>query len=90
MLVVGHQRRADAVALGQLAGDAGILAGDAVGRRQGFQRAQADVAEIADRRGNEIKASLGLAGGNGLPPAARIGACGRRLSPCPLLSWRPL
>ena len=41
VLVIGRQRRRDAVMLEQLAGDAGVLAGDDVGGGQHFQRAQA-------------------------------------------------
>jgi hypothetical protein len=41
--------------VGQLARDACVLAGDQVGRRQHFEGAQGDVAQIADRRGDKVK-----------------------------------
>ena len=37
-------------------GDAGVLAGDEVDLSQDFERAERDVAEIADRRRNQIEA----------------------------------
>ena len=45
-----------AVMVEQLAGDAGVLAGDQVGAGQGFERAHGDVAQVADRGGDEVQA----------------------------------
>ena len=56
VLVVGRERRCDAVMLGELAGDAAVLAGDHVGGGQRLERAQADVAQVPDRRRHQIKA----------------------------------
>ena len=55
VLVIGRERGRDAVMLGQLAGDAAVLAGDHVGGGERLQRAQADVAQIADRGGDQIE-----------------------------------
>ncbi len=55
VLVIGRERRCDGVAVEQFAGDAGVLAGDQVGAGERFQRAQRDVAEIADRGGNDMQ-----------------------------------
>ena len=55
VLVIGLELRRDAVALGQPAGDAGVLAGDDVDAGQRFQRAQGDVAEIADRGRHQMQ-----------------------------------
>ncbi len=55
VLVVGRQRRRDAVVVEQLAGDAGVLAGDHVGRGERLQRPQRDVAQVADRGGDEVQ-----------------------------------
>src|SRR5947209_2354593 len=43
------------VAVEQFARDAGVFTGDQVGAGEGLQRAQGDIAEIADRRGNQIE-----------------------------------
>ena len=67
MLVIGRQLRRDAVALGQAAGDPGILAGDEVDAGECFQRPHRDVAEIADRRRHQIKPGRRL--GRGQPLA---------------------
>ncbi len=61
VLVIGRERRRDGVAVEQLAGDAGVLAGDQVGAGQRFQRAQRDVAEIADRGGDDMQPGRKLA-----------------------------
>jgi hypothetical protein len=60
MVVIGRQRRADAVAVKQFAADAGVLAGDQVGAGQRLQRPQRHVAEIADRGGDDIEPALDL------------------------------
>ena len=46
MLVIGQQRRVDAVMLQQHAGHARVLGQNRIGARQDAQRAQTDVAEI--------------------------------------------
>ncbi len=53
VLVIGLQRRPDAVEGEQLAGDPGVLAGDQVDACQERQRAQRDVVAVADRRGHD-------------------------------------
>src|SRR3546814_20806613 len=50
MIVVGGEGRGDALGAQQLAGDPGVLAGDAVGAAQHVERPPADVAEVADGR----------------------------------------
>jgi hypothetical protein len=65
VLVIGVGAVLDAVAIEQHAGDAGVLAGQHIGAGQRFQRPQRDVAEIADRGRDKIKAGLLRAGGNG-------------------------
>ncbi|MNS89715.1 hypothetical protein D3C72_1237350 [compost metagenome] len=54
----------DAVAVEQHAGDARVLAGQYIGSGQRFQRAQGDVAKIADRRRHEIERDVERARGN--------------------------
>ena len=56
MLMVGLELCRDRIALGQAAGDSGVLAGDDVDAGQCFQCAQRDVAEITDRRCHQIEA----------------------------------
>ena len=60
VLVIGRERRRDAVAFGELAGDAGVLAGDDVGAGEQFERAQGDVAQISDRCRHQIEAGGNL------------------------------
>ena len=55
VLVVRRQRRRDAVVVEQLPGHPRVLAGDHVGRREGLQRPQRDVAQVADRGGDEVQ-----------------------------------
>ncbi len=55
VLVIGRERGRDGVAVEQFAGDAGVLAGDQVGAGKRFQGAQRDVAEIANRGGNDMQ-----------------------------------
>ena len=56
VVVIGRQRRRDAVMVEQLAGDAGVLAGDQVGAGQHLQRPHGDVAQVADRGGDQMQA----------------------------------
>ena len=55
VIVVGRQRRRDAVVIDELAGDAGVLASDHVGGGQYLQRAQGGVAQVADRGCDNVK-----------------------------------
>ena len=55
VVVVGRQRGRDGVAVEQLAGDAGVLAGDQVGAGQRGKRAQRNIAEIADGGGDDVQ-----------------------------------
>ena len=55
VLVIGRERRRDAVVVEELAGDARVLAGDQVGGRQHFERPQRDVAQVADRGGDNMQ-----------------------------------
>ncbi len=55
VLVIGRQRRRDAISGAEAPRDAGILASDKVDTAQGVEGAQGDVAEIADRRRDEMK-----------------------------------
>jgi hypothetical protein len=55
VLVKGDLRLVDVVMLEQHARRARILAGDVVHAAQGFQRAQGDVAQVADGCRNEIE-----------------------------------
>ena len=57
VLVVGGERRGDAVMVEQPSCDAGVLAGDQIGRGQGLERPQRDVAQVADRGGDQMQAS---------------------------------
>ena len=57
VLVIGRQRRRDAVMVEQLAGDARVLAGDQVGGGQRFERPQRDVAQVADRGRDQMQAA---------------------------------
>ncbi len=64
VLMIGDRALPDAVAVEQDAGDPRVLAGEDVGAGQRFQRAQRDVAEIADRRRHQIERRLDRAGGD--------------------------
>src|SRR6185437_12247062 len=55
VLVIRRQRRTDAEPRGQLAGHAGILAGDHVRSGQCFQGAERDVAQDSDRGGDDVE-----------------------------------
>ena len=57
MLVIGGKLGGDSVTLGQAVSDLGVLAGDEVDAGEGFQRAQRDIAEIANGRRHQIKAA---------------------------------
>ncbi len=59
VFVVGCERRRDDVAVEQLPGDAGVFAGDHVGSGECLQRPQRNVAEIADRRCDDMKPGRG-------------------------------
>ena len=59
VLVIGRELGRDRVALGQSPADAGILAGDDVDAGQRFQRAQRDVAEMANRGRHQMQAWSG-------------------------------
>ena len=64
MLVIRDGTLADAVAAEQHAGDARVLCGDDIGAGQDFERAQRDIAEIADRRRDEVERRLERPGGD--------------------------
>ncbi len=55
VLVIGAQRSRDGIVRQQRTAVAGILAVDHIGPRQGGQRAQGDVGEVADRRRHQIE-----------------------------------
>ncbi len=65
VFVIGEGPVANAVAVEQYAGDAGVLAGEHVGSGKRFQRTQGDIGEIADGRGDEIERRLQRPGGYG-------------------------
>ena len=56
VLVIGDERRGYAVMREQRPRDARVLGDHRIGRREGFQRAEGDVPQIADRRRDEIEA----------------------------------
>ena len=58
VIVVGCERTIDRVTFEQLAGHPRVLAGDEVGGRKRGQRAQRDVAEVADGGGHNMKPGL--------------------------------
>jgi hypothetical protein len=69
--LVGHRRNGNAVVARQLGEDARVLARDQVGGAQHVERAQGDVAQVADRRRDNVQAGpIGRARG-GLPRASR-------------------
>ena len=73
VVVIELERRSDPVAGEQPRGNPGVLAKDAVDTAQHRQRPQGDVAEIADRRGDEIETrreSSGSASAGRQPAAA--------------------
>ena len=55
VLVIGGERGGDAVTVEKLAGDARVLARDEVGGGEHLQRPHGDVAQIADRGGDQIE-----------------------------------
>ena len=55
VVVVGRERRGDGVAVEEFSRHPRILAGDQVGAGQRRERAQRDVAEIADRGGDDVQ-----------------------------------
>ncbi len=66
MVVIGCERGHNAVAVEELTGHPRILAGDQIGARKGRERAQGDVAEIADRSSNNMQPRRNFAGFNGM------------------------
>ena len=66
MFVIGLEQPRDRIALGEPAGDAGILASDDIDAGQRLQRAQGDVAEIADRGCHQMQAGPGPGRGQDL------------------------
>ena len=58
--MVGRERSCDAIAFRELAGNASIFAGDDIGAREQFERAQGDIAEISNRCGYQIETGCGL------------------------------
>ena len=103
VVVVGRQRRGDGVAVEELARHPRILAGDQVGAGQRRERAQRDVAEIADRGGDDMQPRseprhVGLVTvedivpGRSLLPAGRLARhfahCGKSSALHPRPSWR--
>ncbi len=64
VLVIRKRTGTDTVTLEQDARDAGILAGENISRSQRLQRANGDVAQIADGGGDEIKRALQRTRGN--------------------------
>jgi hypothetical protein len=54
VVVIGRQRRRDGVMVEEFSGDPCVLAGDQVGCGQDLERAQRDVAQIADRGSDEM------------------------------------
>jgi len=54
--VVADGGRADAEVAEEFGGLAGVFAGDAVDRAQDAERAEGDVFEVADGRGDEVEA----------------------------------
>ena len=61
VFVISQQRTFDLIARQQLGGDARVLAGDDVGLAKRVEGAQRDIAEIADRRGDDEKSPPALA-----------------------------
>ena len=66
VIVVGRERRDDGVAIEELARHPRILAGDQIGAGKRRERAQGDIAEIADRRRHDMQSGSDPAGGNGM------------------------
>src|SRR5215831_12524175 len=56
VLVIGGERGGDAIMVEKLAGDARVLACDEVGGGEHLERPHGDVAQIADRSGDQIEA----------------------------------
>ena len=55
VVVIGDERRRQAVVVEQLAGHARVLAGDEVGGGQNLQRPQGDVAQVPDRGRDRVE-----------------------------------
>ena len=65
VLVIGRQRRRNQKPVEQLARNSGVLAGDQVAAGERLERAQGDVAEVPDRRRDQIKPGRGTGHGDG-------------------------
>src|SRR5262245_553548 len=86
VVMIGGECSADLIAVGELARDAGVLAGDQVRGCQSLEGTQRDIAEVADRRRHEIEAAreggrLDCMLGN------RIGPASVTLGPCFSVPW---
>ena len=58
MLVIGDQRRRDAVMHQQRAGDAGVFGEHRIRRRQSRERAERHILEVADRGRHHVQARV--------------------------------
>jgi hypothetical protein len=67
MVVIGANRPADPVVIKELAAPARILARNHVGGGQDFERAEGNVAQIADRRGDQVEAGRNWRCRGGMP-----------------------
>jgi hypothetical protein len=67
VIVIGDERRDDAVVAQEHGGDPGILAGDQIGSGQRCQSANRNIAEIADGRGDDMEAGRQRTGGQPVP-----------------------
>ena len=82
VFVIGFEQRRNRVALGQAAGYPCVFAGDDIDAGQRLQRAQGDVAEIADWRRHQMKAGNRLWRGQDLAAHRKcaLGASARAFS----------
>lgn len=60
MVMVGTQFCTDTMGIHKLAGDARILGQDFIGCGECVERTQCDIAQIADRRGDDVETGLKL------------------------------
>ena len=81
VLVIGRERRLDAVAREQLARDAGVLGQDRIRRRRGSPAPAAYVAEVADRRRDDVKAASSGGPGKTASPMRKLRPGAVRRSP---------
>jgi len=58
VIVIGEKRGRDRVAVEEDPGDAGVLAGDEIGGGERLQSPQRNIAEVADRSGDNVEAGL--------------------------------